>query len=98
MKIPDTLKIGGQIYTIIKSDRCNDNGIAQIGTHDGTRLKIWIDTCSEIPQTMQESILIHEILESINYLNELDLSHTQLEVLEHNLYQVLKDNMLLRED
>jgi len=47
-------------------------------------------------QETQESTFIHEILEVINDSLELNLVHRNISSLEASLYQVLKDNKLLR--
>jgi len=44
----------------------------------------------------QESTLLHEILEFIKSMFELDLKHQDLCCLEVALYQVLKDNKLFK--
>ncbi len=44
------------------------------------------------PKEHQESTLIHEILEFINSLYELELEHYKITCLETALYQVIKDN------
>jgi hypothetical protein len=40
---------------------------------------------------MQESIIIHEILEALNYHLELELPHRTISALESGLYQTLHD-------
>jgi len=42
----------------------------------------------------QESTLLHEVLEFINSMFELELKHPDISRLEVALYQVLKDNKL----
>ena len=94
MKMPQKLKIGGHIYKIVYRDRLNNDGTENLGTHDAKNLTIWID--KTLSQSQQEATLIHEIIEAINYGNQLKLTHEQISTLEHNFYQVLKDNFLLK--
>ena len=94
MKIPKKLKIGGFIYNISIKKRMDDDGISNIGTHYQYRQKIWLD--KDCHPQQQEETLIHEIIEAINSANEIKLEHSQISVLANQLYQVLKDNNLLR--
>ena len=50
---------------------------------------------SSIVKELQETTLIHEIIEALNYHLELNLEHNKITSLESGLYQVLKDNKLL---
>ena len=96
MKIPETIKISGHIYTVkIVTDR-----IAQDGSHNPASSwqknnTIWIDGAQ--CQQRQETSLMHEILEMIDYDFGLKFEHNVINTLETALYQVLKDNNLLRE-
>lgn len=94
MKIPKQIKIGGSIYRIILKDILRHEYRSMAGYENSDDCEITINIKSDI-QT-QETTLIHEILEAINYKNELKLNHHQIMSLEHNLYQVLKDNDLLK--
>ena len=94
MKIPKTLNISGRIYKIILSNRGEDDGISNAGTHYSWVQKIWIDKTQH--QEGQESSLIHEIIEAVNEQNDLKLDHQQISVLETSLYQVLKENKLIK--
>ena len=91
MKIPKEIKICGYDFEVILRNRKED-GIDVSGSMRLSEQKLWIDTnqCQE----QRESALIHEIIEAINMVNDLNLSHQQICVLENNLYQVLKDNFL----
>lgn len=96
MKIPKKLKIGGHIYPIKVEDRVAKGGIDKCGTSNVySKMGIWID--STIGKSQQESTLIHEIIEILNSNNNIELTETQICVLEAGLYQVLKDNKLLKE-
>jgi uncharacterized protein YaaW (UPF0174 family) len=85
MKIPKTLKIGGVVYKIelVRMDNL-------CGEYDATTGTIRINP--DMPQDLQEETLIHEALHGIN--NELD--EREIEFLSQALYQMLKDNNLLK--
>lgn len=95
MKIPKKLKIGGHIYPIKIWDRIKESGTDRLGSSNVyTNLGIWLD--NKQSPTQLESTLIHEIIELINSLNKLDFTEHQVCVLETNLYQIFKDNNLLK--
>ena len=90
MDIPSKIKIGGheiKIVEIIDLDNLDNVGR-------------WVKTKNEIQieknqsQSQKESTLLHEIIEAINDLYELDLNkdYHKITTLETALYQVLKDN------
>ena len=87
MKLPKTLNICGYDFEIRESD-----DIAEAGQMNLSKQLILIskDQCDE----QKSSSLVHEGLEAINAINDLQLSHQTISTLEANLYQVLKDNKL----
>lgn len=89
MELPATVKIGGHIYQVkTSSTLARDSDVH--GSSCGNALEITIDTT--IPKQNQESVLLHEIIEQINYRYELRLEHRQISVLESAIYQVIRDN------
>lgn len=95
MKIPNKIKILGYDYEVVfREDRLKSDGVDNPGTHCSRFQKIWIDKNQN--QQQQESTFIHEILEAISYSLELQLPHNIISSLETALYQVLKDNDLLK--
>jgi len=94
MKLPTKLKIGGLLFRVIYTDH-NDGPLDGYGACDIGNVTIYISEA--LPPKQQMSTLIHEILEAINGMYELQLNHTQICVLESGLYQVLTDNHLLKE-
>ena len=95
MKIPKTLKIlGHQVNIVGINDLEKRNGLAATGACYFTENRIWVD--SSRPTQQQEATLIHEIIEYLNAAMELDLKHNVICSLESGLYQVLKDNNLLK--
>ena len=93
MKIPKILKIGGHIYKIIFKNTARKEQKRHCGYENSEWCEIVLDT--DLSTQTQETTLLHEVLEAINYKNELGLNHKQIMSLEHNLYQVLKDNKFL---
>ena len=94
MKIPKKLKIGGYLYTVEMRERDKNDGSNNPGASFCRYQKIFIEKNAHKEQ--QESSLIHEILETIDYHYQLKMDHDKLSVLETALYQVLKDNKLLK--
>ena len=91
MKIPKKLKIGGHIVRVNCSQRLEGlNGEAIIE-------KNLIKICKDIPQDQKESTLLHEILHFCNStIGDDNNHHLIIDGLAEQLYQVLKDNNLLR--
>ena len=94
MKIPKVVKIGGHSYQVIVRDRDRKDGQTAFGSHNARITTIWID--NQLSKSQQESTFLHEIIEAINYANLLGLNESQISSFEHNLYQVLRDNNLLK--
>ena len=90
MEIPKELKIGGHVVKIvevskeeaIEKDYCGETSYQE----DIIRLD------SSMSQTWKESSLIHEILHNLNTT----MNHEFLDSLAEQIYQVLKDNNLLK--
>jgi hypothetical protein len=95
MKIPKTLKIGATVYEVVRQSS-DANGEKHLGYCNTGLAKIWIDSTAK--QQVQESSLIHEILEAAKGGYCLELEHQTLGTLAEVLYQVLRDNGMLRED
>ncbi len=96
MRIPDKIKIGAYDYEIkMVDDLHKTNGNGNPATITSKHQIIWIDTTQHIQE--QESSLIHEILEAIDYHYAIKLDHDKLSVLETALYQVFKDNGMFRD-
>jgi len=93
MKIPRQIKIGGHIYEV-RVEAGRDIGSPNCGTCQPAQNKIYIDITQ--PLTQQESTLLHEVIEAINWQQKIGLEENQICQLETGLYQVLKDNKLLK--
>ena len=95
MNIPKKLKAYGHIYDIVFHDRECVGGTSSLGTTNVyKKLKIWID--NTMGKSQQESTLLHEIIEIISSLNSMSLNESQVCQLETGLYQILRDNNLLK--
>lgn len=90
MKIPKKLKIGSHTFKILKGRNPH-----YMGETDTKQNKIWID--EDMPQDQQEATLIHEIMHAINTtFGNKDMEHALLDSLSEQMYQVLRDNRLLK--
>lgn len=94
MKIPKKIKIGGKIYRVIIENLRDKAGSGDMSMVHPAQQKIWIS--NEMVQEQQESCFIHEIIEGIKFDNDLKLTHQTLQTLGEQLYQVFKDNKLLK--
>lgn len=89
----DKIKILGHEYTVSMD--------SSIQLDDGHNAQINLSTC-EIKigdrqvKSKQEEGFIHEIIEALNSHLELMLEHSKISQLSEGLYQVLKDNGLLK--
>ena len=96
MRLPSTLKIAGYQYNVVyEVHRSRDRGVNNPASCNSRAQTIWID--SDQHREGQESSLIHEIIEALDYHYELKLDHQTIATLETALYQVLRDNKLLKE-
>src|SRR5690349_13393661 len=51
-----------------------------------------INIAKDLPEETKCSVMIHEIIEAINYHLELNLEHPQISQLETGIHQALSDN------
>ena len=96
MKIPIKIKICGKTYDIIiRNNRATTDGYDGAASGSVWSQKIWIDNDQHIEG--QEECLLHEVIELISKEMDFGLSHIVISTLSNILYQVLKDNSLLKE-
>lgn len=90
MNIPKKLKIGGHTYKVIteKPGEINERGTCGVTN----KSKGIISINKNLIQSEKECTLIHEIFHIIN--NE--LNEAVIESLSQQLYQVLRENKLLK--
>lgn len=89
MIIPDKIKIGGLIYDV-KHQKNVSRDRGSLGISCGNSQEIEIE--ESLSDQMKKHVLIHEIIEQINFLYELDLPHPKILILEAAIYQVITDN------
>lgn len=88
MNIPKQLKIGGHLVKIIEKDGFNaDSDCGEFLIDKNT-----ITIRKDMPQDQKEATLIHEIIHVCNTT----LDHELLDSVSEQIYQVLKDNNLLK--
>lgn len=82
------MKILGYDYTLNKSaDREQLENMGRCNTANQR-----IEIANNMNQQAQESTLLHEVIEALNFHLELKLEHTVISSLESGLYQVLTSN------
>jgi hypothetical protein len=87
------INIAGIEYTIIKTkDYSRD--YSYNGTFCGNSAEIKIEKDLKLDQT--KSVLLHEILEAINFHYELGLEHNKISILESAIFGILQENKNLR--
>lgn len=90
MVFPEALKIGGHTVRVVQLPSWDlDGSTGELHVNDHV-----IKIARELPESMKEAVLLHEILEFIDNKFELGLEHRVIQCLEEMLYQVLKDNGL----
>lgn len=91
---PENLRILGIDYRVDFEDSEDTN--SGTGSCNVTRCIIKICANRNSPDH-QKSVLIHEIIEALNYRLELELDHYKITTLEAGLIQVIRDNPKLLE-
>lgn len=88
-KLPETIKIGGQIFSIVLDyNLAHDK--SEFGDTNFRTLVITIE--GSLSQPVKSATLFHEIIEVINEQNELNLSHQKIQCISNSLFQILSDN------
>jgi len=93
MKIPKKIKICGIEYDVVIRKLENPDNF---GMHVMKDCKLYISNEGTNKQ-IQEETFIHEILHAIEHILHIDLDERDVSGISHILYQVLKDNDLLKE-
>ena len=93
--IPKKIKILGHQYSVISDDAYIVNSGGNTGKSNSYTNQIYV--CGSLPESAQSEVLIHEIIEAINYRLELNLEHPAICALGEVLNQVLQDNRIYRE-
>lgn len=94
MKIPRSLKIGGKKIRVLSSTSESSADVENIGEWDGHYYVISLDKLKGAPIERTDECFLHEIIEAINGMYEMKLTHWKITVLSEVLYQIIKDNKL----
>ena len=101
MKIPSKLKVGGHTYKVIKNFKfTQEPKLVGQADHDLGEIRVspYESSGNHRISSRVEETFIHEILHCINNVyNENKFIEEDIGRLSQGLYQVLKDNRLLRE-
>lgn len=85
------IRILGIDYTVNYCDMRKQHGRTDVGAVDPLGCAIVIDS-SLNSEAHGKSVLLHEILEALDYRLELGLDHKVITQLEAGLFQVIRDN------
>jgi len=91
MNIPDSIKIAGHTISVEKVSAMD---CTSPGEYNNFMQRIQLREDSQSPQDQQDEAFLHEIIEAIKALNNLEIDHTHLTVLSENLYQIMTCNSL----
>lgn len=92
MKIPDKIRICGIDYDVIIKKFNDESKYGR--TYERTAS---IHLNSNLNIQVKEETFLHEIFHIINWVSEVGLDEKQVSVMARILYQMLKDNDLLKE-
>jgi hypothetical protein len=90
LNIPSKVKIGGKIYEVSFTNLTS--GSNKIYGGQSAIFRHWIKIQCDMPQAQKEETFLHEMIELIGEMNDLQLNHTQVSTLSNSLYQVIVDN------
>lgn len=93
MIIPDNIKIAARDIRVCQVDHLSDDE-ARWGDYCARTGTIRIE--AGIPDDMKEGVFWHEVLEALDDIYDLKLSHHRLSVLAVAFHQVLKDNAFFK--
>lgn len=86
-----SIRILGIDYEVNYSDTRKENGSELVGNVDNQACKITINNYIN-SQPHAGSVLLHEVIEAIDYRLQLQLNHEKICQLEAGLIQVIRDN------
>lgn len=84
------VRIGGLDFKLVRGHSRHED-LNTLGYMDSKRAEIGIYDDS-VSEDIKKNTLIHEIVEAINDLNDLQLDHKDITVLGTSITQVLNDN------
>lgn len=80
--------LGKDVVVSYDGERLRD--MNEQGEFSGNGCRIILD--GTMPRDQTRSVLIHEILEALNWHMEMELPHSKITQLEAGLFQVMKEN------
>ena len=83
------VKLLGHKYTFTEQENLARD-TKSIGISCGNAQYIRVD--NSLPLSNKQSVLLHEILEQLDFLLEINLQHNQISMLEGGLFAVVRDN------
>lgn len=89
------IKIGGFDYTFAEAKNLARDEDA-LGNSCYNSLTINVD--ESLDKSLKAATIIHEIIEQINCISELDLEHNKITTLANSLYQVISENPKMMEE
>lgn len=89
MNIPDKIKIGGYIVEVKEQEHLTLERANQGEYHPMTQ-EIFIDPA--MTEQQKQETFIHEVLEAITSIYDIDIEHKDLSNIATVLHQVIKDN------
>ncbi len=97
MKIPKTIKVGGIVFDVKLFEPCVPPLCRNHadGQTDFEACSIVLD--SKLNNRVMGQVLLHEIIHIIEYNANLESTESYIQTIASGLYQVLKDNNLLKE-
>lgn len=91
MNIPSSVKVGGHRIHVKKVSPSEINGP---GEYSNFYRLIRLEDDPDIPESAQAEVFMHELLECVKVLNNLQLDHTVLTVLSEGLFSIIRNNNL----
>lgn len=88
MSIPKQVIIGGHVISVREVPNLTGRH-GECGSFQLTSLAIEID--DKLPASLKEETLMHEVIEAINAIYELELPHRSIQILGVALHQVQKN-------
>ena len=77
-------------YNFVISKKYTSHQLGSLGDIDLNKQVIRV--AREVCPELKETTILHEIIESLNYIQNMKLSHTNIEKLELGLFSTLKNN------
>ena len=92
MKIPGIVKILGHEYVVIFDKELFARENIGCGKACANLLKITIS--SDVPESRQAEVFLHEIIEMLKYSLQIEIGHDHLSALSEGLFAVIRNNGL----